>query len=51
MCGLLPCIPILGIFIFSKKKVSWDEGSGFYHIPCPGLLQITVVRMLLKILQ
>ena len=31
MCGLFPCIPILGVFIFNKK-VSWDEG--FRFLPC-----------------
>ena len=26
MCGLFPCLPILGVFIFSKM-VSQDEGG------------------------
>ena len=32
MCGLFPCIPILGV-LFLIKKVSRDEGWDFYHVP------------------
>ena len=41
MCGLFPCIPILGVFFFNKK-VSWDEGSDFTICLCPGSLHLSV---------
>ena len=31
------------LLIFLIKTVSRDEGSDFYHFPCPGSLHLTVV--------
>ena len=49
MCGLFPCIPILGVFFFLKKKVSRDEGSDFYHVLLSWVLHLSVVLSLFSL--